>query len=343
MYQGGAFASFKLDTQATVVGLSDGRENGNWQNIDYGWHPDAAGNFHSNVNGSFVNHGTAANGVTFDRATTHFAVAYDGANILWLADGVIIRQLATTADRSFAFGVSHNQATNVVSEIQFGPFSVGSRAGTNLYRADGSTVMSQAEVRTPEGTAAAIASQGALATLNAANLDTHVTDGSTYGRLLGSQLSSGAHKLTVAGSGARVGDQRNLPQIATMNLRYKWTGAITYSAASNGTATISVGAATVPIGSLNISYNAMSVGVTGTAGTSVTYFLYFDDAAYAGGAKTLVATTDGTTVYQNDGRVWVGTVTVAYPSSGTTSGSGGSGGGGGTPPPPPGAGDWREP
>lgn len=42
--------------------------------------------------------------------------------------------------------------------------SVGATAGANLYRTDGATVMSQSEVRTPEGTAAGIAGQGALAT-----------------------------------------------------------------------------------------------------------------------------------------------------------------------------------
>jgi len=34
----------------------------------------------------------------------------------------------------------------------------------------------------------------------------YVSDGSTYARILGTQLSSGQHKLTVPGSGMRVGD-----------------------------------------------------------------------------------------------------------------------------------------
>jgi hypothetical protein len=44
--------------------------------------------------------------------------------------------------------------------------TVGAIAGTNVFRSDGSTVLSQAEIRTAEGTAAAIAGQGALATRN---------------------------------------------------------------------------------------------------------------------------------------------------------------------------------
>lgn len=44
--------------------------------------------------------------------------------------------------------------------------TVGARSGTNIYRTDGTTVMTQAEIRTAEGVASAITSQGALATLN---------------------------------------------------------------------------------------------------------------------------------------------------------------------------------
>lgn len=47
--------------------------------------------------------------------------------------------------------------------------SVGATAGGNLYRSDGSTVLTQGEVRTQEGTAAAILGQGALATQSTVN------------------------------------------------------------------------------------------------------------------------------------------------------------------------------
>lgn len=45
----------------------------------------------------------------------------------------------------------------------------GARAGTNMYRTDGSTVMTQAELRTAEGAAAGIVGQGALATKSVAS------------------------------------------------------------------------------------------------------------------------------------------------------------------------------
>ncbi|MDP8994030.1 MAG: hypothetical protein M3N07_03455 [Pseudomonadota bacterium] len=156
-----------------------------------------------------------------------------------------------------------------------------------------------------------------------------LADGATYARIRGSELSGGEHKLGIPGSGKRIGDQRNLHPITALNLSYKWTGTISYTADSSGNATISVGAATIPIGSVSVSYNAMTVSVTGTAGTTVTYQLYLDDPNLAGGSQTLVAVTDGTVVYQDNGRVWVGTCTVTFPSSGSTSGGGSTGGGGG--------------
>lgn len=42
--------------------------------------------------------------------------------------------------------------------------TLGAQAGTNIFRTDGTTVMTQAEIRTPEGTAAAISGQAAWAT-----------------------------------------------------------------------------------------------------------------------------------------------------------------------------------
>ena len=168
-----------------------------------------------------------------------------------------------------------------------------------------------------------------------ADLLTNVTNRSlaNLDSLAASNLTT-ARNLTIAGSGQRVGDQRNLPPISSMNLGYKYTGSVSYSASagSPATATISVGAGQSLIGSSSISYNAMTANVTGTGGTSVTYFLYIDETVNTsqwGGSKTLQVTTSGTAIYQSDNRVWLGSVRVTFPSSGSGSGSGGGGGGGG--------------
>ncbi len=159
----------------------------------------------------------------------------------------------------------------------------------------------------------------------------NIPDGSTYARLLGTQLSSGAHKLTVAGSGMQLADQRNAAAILTAGAQTVWENlSITYTSAAGtpATATISVSAAQILglIGSGGlVSYNASSASVTGTGGTSPTYFLYYIDPAYSGGTQTLYATTTGNDLRQQLGIVYIGSVVVAFPTSGTGSGSGGGG------------------
>jgi predicted phage tail protein len=133
--------------------------------------------------------------------------------------------------------------------------------------------------------------------------------------------------LRMPGSKAQIGDQRQLPQISVTNYRSKYVPTISYSAAWGipATATITCAAATALCGAFNVSYNALSVSVTGAAGSLVTFYLYFDDPAYAGGNPTLVATTNGNDCYAGNGRVYAGQVTVNFPTSG--SGSGGGDGG----------------
>ena len=140
----------------------------------------------------------------------------------------------------------------------------------------------------------------------------------------------------VDGKTRRLINTRALPPVAAMNLAYKFTGNISYSASagSPASATISVSAGQALIGSSPVSYNSMSVNVSGSGGSTNTYHLYVTenpDPTAWGGSKTLRATTNGNTIYSNDDNVWIGTVSVVFPTSGSGSGSGGGGGGGGTP------------
>ncbi len=135
----------------------------------------------------------------------------------------------------------------------------------------------------------------------------------------------------VAGSGAQVGDQRNLLPILSAGAQAVWQNlSITYTAAagSPATATISVTAAQIlgllAAGGL-VSYNASSASVTGTGGTSPTYYLYYLDPAYSGGTQTLYATTNANDLRGQLGIVYIGSVVVAFPTSGSGSGSGGGG------------------
>ncbi len=123
-----------------------------------------------------------------------------------------------------------------------------------------------------------------------------------------------------------------------VNLGSAWSSgaAITYTASPGtpATATISVTAGIFSIGNESYSYAASSVNVTGTNGTSTTFYLYFDDPGMDAGAKTLYATTDPTLLYTEHGYVLVGLVAVAFPATGAPpdTGGGSTPGGGGTGP-----------
>lgn len=154
-----------------------------------------------------------------------------------------------------------------------------------------------------------------------------IGNGVTFGVVRNDDLwdTYGARRIgmRIAGSGHRIGDNRNLPQIMVGNGRAKVATSITYTASAGApaTATISVGAFNVTAG-YTLSYSASSVGVAGDGGTTITYHLYMDDAAHQGGARTLVATTNGLDVYASDGRIYIGTCQITFPTSGTGGGGG---------------------
>ena len=147
------------------------------------------------------------------------------------------------------------------------------------------------------------------------------TSGATFNT--GTSLYADA-RFTAIQVAKQIQDQTSLPQIAVLNYRAKYAPAISYSTASGSpaTATMTVGAATALIGTRSVSYGTMSVSVTGTGGSTVTYYLYFDDPAYAGGTPVLNATTNGNDCYAANGRVYAGSVSFTFPTSGTGSGSG---------------------
>lgn len=115
-----------------------------------------------------------------------------------------------------------------------------------------------------------------------------------------------------------------------LNFGSGWSSgaAVTYSASAGtpATATISVASGVFRFGDQQISFNASSANVSGTGGTTVTYWLYYDDPGLSGGSKTLNASTSGVDTFNSDGRVLIGSVAVTYPVTGTGGGGGGGGG-----------------
>lgn len=148
-------------------------------------------------------------------------------------------------------------------------------------------------------------------------------------------IRASINDVRVAGSGAQLGDQRNGwpilyagAQAVWQNLSITYTSAAPAASGDPATATISVSAAQL-LGALQsgatIAYNASSASVSGTAGTTQTFQLYYIDPKLSGGTLTLYATTTGNDLRQQLGIVWIGSVSVAFPTTGTGSGSGGGG------------------
>lgn len=131
--------------------------------------------------------------------------------------------------------------------------------------------------------------------------------------------------VSTAGSGIQVGDQRNLKAVTAANYQSGWSGAaITYTSTPT-TATISVSSATLYAGNVSVNYNASSTGVTGSASTTVTFYLYYIDPTYSGGTQTLYASSNPHQVVTSDSYVNIGQIAVTFPASGTGGGSGSGG------------------
>lgn len=133
--------------------------------------------------------------------------------------------------------------------------------------------------------------------------------------------------VSTPGSGVQVGDQRNLKAVTAANYQSGWSGAVFTYTSTPTTATISVTAATLFLGSISVGYNAASVAVTGSANTTVVFYLYYIDPNYSGGTQTLYASINSHTVVTNDNYVNLGQLSVTFPATGT----GGGGGTGGCP------------
>lgn len=160
------------------------------------------------------------------------------------------------------------------------------------------------------------------ATIMPGNQD-EVPDGPTYARTLGTELTAGVHKLGIAGSGKRVGDQRNLPQSLTS--AYGSVNSATALVASS-VGTVSVNAHTAYMGGSSAAYSAVSPAVSGLTQNN-SYVIYCIDPAYAGGVQTwFAAATVQAAMQAGDGVHVAGIITI--PPSGTTN----DGGNGNVPP-----------
>jgi hypothetical protein len=142
--------------------------------------------------------------------------------------------------------------------------------------------------------------------------------------------------LRVAGSGATIGDQRNLNPITWAGVRSTQTVsplAVSYDTAIPANLSFTCSSVTFAGGGFSGSYSASSASTTQTRGTGpVTYYFYYRDATNSGGSKTLYFTTSQPDLSAYPDIVYLGLITIAIPA-GSSGGSGrqtGAGGGAGS-------------
>jgi hypothetical protein len=117
--------------------------------------------------------------------------------------------------------------------------------------------------------------------------------------------------------------QRHLPSVTFGNYGSGWSGLSFSYTATTTSVTVSASAATLQAGDDTVGYNASSITLSGSAGSTVVYYLYYDDPALTGGAQTLQATTNQITSLSSNGRVRLGSLSVTFPTTGTGGGTGG--------------------
>lgn len=124
--------------------------------------------------------------------------------------------------------------------------------------------------------------------------------------------------------------QTDLSPVGVGSVGSRWNGlSITSVIPSTGTTiTINVSAASLVAGDRSIAYSASSVTVTQTRSTTVLYHLYYLDPTFLGGSQTLNVTTDPNLLANQNSVVWVGSISVVVPGSGTPGGGPGTPGGG---------------
>lgn len=158
-YVGGCVASGDFTNPAVwqMFGLTDGREfTGSTQyvHLDYAFYSNGGnlGWFESGNNSTF--------GITL--TNQRLQITYDGVAVRYYVDGVMVREVATTAGRKFYFGFTSASINHGISNVQFQAGSinawsaiggvgrpengatVGARAGVNLLDSSGATLTDNA-------------------------------------------------------------------------------------------------------------------------------------------------------------------------------------------------------
>lgn len=116
-FKNGAFCSFRAGqvTGYTMAGLnSDPTTDASYASIDYCWYMAAGGSALVYESGTGYVYGTYT-------TETVFSIVYNGANVVYMKDGVVQRTVATTANRTMSFDSSFHTVGNSINSIVFEP------------------------------------------------------------------------------------------------------------------------------------------------------------------------------------------------------------------------------
>jgi hypothetical protein len=143
-YYGNAVVMGVLSTASTFLGLTvtpNSSGNAQYTSLTYSVHCSSATAWLIYENGSGTTLGASANGVTFSSSTV-WQITYDGVNVKYYADGVLIRSIGAAANLKVYAGVCLGGLNCSVTRIGFNAFTDnvwGNVGGTNKP-ADNATV-----------------------------------------------------------------------------------------------------------------------------------------------------------------------------------------------------------
>ncbi|WP_156359171.1 hypothetical protein [Sphingomonas sp. Leaf242] len=119
LFQGSCIMTGKLTSDGTFIGISDGRENGNYGNIDYAWHRSSDGNTYMFQSGANVG-GIGSNGAV-GADSVNFTVVYDGRTVRWYRNEFLHREVDAGPNRAFSGAVGIAAPGAYVERLSFQP------------------------------------------------------------------------------------------------------------------------------------------------------------------------------------------------------------------------------
>ena len=150
-------------TNYLMFGLAD-TFNGSYETIDYAFFTTGDGYLYIYESGVAIGYHISPGGWNGDDV---LSIVYDGVNVRYQHNGVVLRTVATTPGRRLFFATSIDNADGGLRDVQFGPAQEAPRID-RIWNTVGNSQYGQGQLVTAEGTAALVAGQSRFATQSVA-------------------------------------------------------------------------------------------------------------------------------------------------------------------------------